>query len=573
MKEKIGKISAQKSKLGPSGYLMIAALGILFIVLIGYFSYSTVLRALVQSEADSIKSIASANALSLKAGFEDKETLIESLYGDDFPDMAALEQAMDKVFCDKDFYREHDYRYLPEEKREVCQRAAENPGEVISGPTYYQNGGYYVFYMTKAISIDGRIAGVLQFEWNLDRIFRESGMLSNLEINNNGYCIVRNKEGKIIMSREGGKEDIRPETDTDFAYLTKDLPRAERTWSYTVEKGVPMRREELVAYASAAFEDEVFTVCVGEDYAMLVKPLERLLLYLTLLGGALLVWLLGALWFYMQGKKQEEALKLELLHEKEMNEVGKTLEKQEALMQIYNRDKELTSLWGALAHEFNNQMTPILLYAELFKNNKSVAALLPEETEELYQSAAQCSQLSRQMLEFSRAGRAERKKTRFNASAEVRLSLRMIQRILPQNIRLEASVSKKDYYMLGQTGMLGQILLNLSNNAIHAMKDQEQGILQIAFGEKREEPGVLCLVVADNGKGIPKELRRHIFEPFFTTKPETEGTGIGLTVVARLLQENGGSISASSEEGKGSRFVAELPAAAEDQEEDAKAGK
>ena len=165
------------------------------------------------------------------------------------------------------------------------------------------------------------------------------------------------------------------------------------------------------------------------------------------------------------------------------------------------------------------------------------------------------------MLEFSRAGRAERKKTRFNASAEVRLSLRMIQRILPQNIRLEASVSKKDYYMLGQTGMLGQILLNLSNNAIHAMKDQEQGILQIAFGEKREEPGVLCLVVADNGKGIPKELRRHIFEPFFTTKPETEGTGIGLTGVARLLQENGGSISASSEEGKGSRFVAELPAA------------
>ena len=226
MKEKIRKISVQKNKLGPSGYLMIAALGILFIVLIGYFSYSTVLRALVQSEADSIKSIASANALSLKAGFEDKETLIESLYGDDFPDMAALEQAMDKVFCDKDFYREHDYRYLPEEKREVCQRAAENPGEVISGPTYYQNGGYYVFYMTKAISIDGRIAGVLQFEWNLDRIFRESGMLSNLEINNNGYCIVRNKEGKIIMSREGGKEDIRPETDTDFAYLTKYLPRA-----------------------------------------------------------------------------------------------------------------------------------------------------------------------------------------------------------------------------------------------------------------------------------------------------------------------------------------------------------
>ena len=67
------------------------------------------------------------------------------------------------------------------------------------------------------------------------------------------------------------------------------------------------------------------------------------------------------------------------------------------------------------------------------------------------------------------------------------------------------------------------------------------------------------LVVEDNGCGIPKDLRKHVFEPFFTTKKDGKGTGIGLTVVKRMVEEHGGWIQVQSEEEKGTTFIMNLP--------------
>ena len=67
------------------------------------------------------------------------------------------------------------------------------------------------------------------------------------------------------------------------------------------------------------------------------------------------------------------------------------------------------------------------------------------------------------------------------------------------------------------------------------------------------------LVVEDNGCGIPKDLRKHVFEPFFTTKKDGKGTGIGLTVVKRMVEEHGGWIQVQSEEEKGTTFIMNFP--------------
>lgn len=570
-----------------------AVLGLGIMALGARWAYLSAKDALVISEGESLKSIASANAMTLQEGFSDKENLLLSLYGDGFPDEAALSAAMDKVFCDKYYYRPSDYLVVPAEKREVCLRAAASPGTVISGPCLYRNGGYYTFYMTLAVAVGDEPRGVLQFEWNLDRIFRQTETLSNLNINNNGYCIVRNKEGRIVMSAEGGKEDIAPEDfpagggeengkentgGTAAASQSAEIFTAEKntaqsegnqggvlppavgqSWRYDYVNGVPQQRRELSAHASAAVGDEIFTVTVAEDYDLLVKPIEKLSVYLALLGGAFVLGLTAFLWRSMQIRREEERLRLALRYEKELNEVGKTLEKQEEIVRIYNRDKELTALQSTLAHEFNNQMTPIVLYAELLRDNAQVRALAPEETEELYQAAQQCSELSQQMLTFARQARAEKKAVKFNASSEVRTTLRMIEKLLPENVRLEQQLSRREFYLYGQSGMLSQILLNLSNNAIYAMRGREDGVLTVLFGAAKDEEGQLRLVVRDNGCGIPQALQRHVFEPFFTTKPPQEGSGIGLTVVARLVQEHGGMLSAHSKEGEGTEFVIELP--------------
>lgn len=551
-------------------YLFLAVLGLLGFAVSARFCYGTVKRAIVQSEEESLKSLASANALSLENNLEDKADLLSYLYSGSLADREALDRVMNQVFCDKYFYRIQDYMLLPEEKRSVCVRAAMEPERVICGPLEYRSGGYYVFYMTKAVYLGGQYAGVVQYEWNLDRIYRDMETLSNLHINHNGYTIVRNKDGRLIMSAEGGKEDILSDTFPMAENRNETQKASAQTfWFYELHGGVPVPRQELTAYSSVRFGDELFTVYVSEDYALLVKPIERMSLYLSALGVLLVVWLLGFWWLYLHAQKKEEQLRLALRYERQLNEAGKALEKQEEIMRIYNRDKEQTALQGALAHEFNNQMTPILLYAEIFREDTRVSALLPEETEALYEAAERCSTLSQQLLEFARHGRAERKKEDFNASEEVRSSLRMLQKAVPQNIRLTARISQREFIMNGQRGMLGQIILNLANNAIYSMTQREDAELKLLFGESRQTPGMLCLIVEDNGCGIPEKEQYRVFEPFYTTKPLKEGNGIGLTVVARLVGEHEGTLEVQSEEGRGTRFMIELPyLRAEDAEEE-----
>ena len=118
--------------------------------------------------------------------------------------------------------------------------------------------------------------------------------------------------------------------------------------------------------------------------------------------------------------------------------------------------------------------------------------------------------------------------------------------------------SSTSYYIKGQVGALNQIILNLVTNAIHAIGDKK-GRIKLQFGLSVDDGQMVRLVVEDNGCGIPKDLRKHVFEPFFTTKKDGKGTGIGLTVVKRMVEEHGGWIQVQSEEEKGTTFIMNFP--------------
>jgi signal transduction histidine kinase len=113
------------------------------------------------------------------------------------------------------------------------------------------------------------------------------------------------------------------------------------------------------------------------------------------------------------------------------------------------------------------------------------------------------------------------------------------------------------------------VLVNLLMNAIQSV-EQVEGLRSIdvrAFNTKANEKDakpMIAIEVADNGLGLPEEVRAHLFEAFFTTKPPGRGTGLGLAVVRSIVEEHAGSIEVGSlngAHGSGAVFRVLLPAA------------
>jgi signal transduction histidine kinase len=139
----------------------------------------------------------------------------------------------------------------------------------------------------------------------------------------------------------------------------------------------------------------------------------------------------------------------------------------------------------------------------------------------------------------------------------VELVLRLFGGDLKHRATIEVSVEPGLSIRIGET-QLGQVVLNLVVNALQAFPARERHNLVRVSVVRRGE--MARLEVADNGPGVPREARARIFEPFFTTR-EGEGTGLGLALVRRMVEEAAGTISLEEGAGGGACFAVALPLA------------
>jgi signal transduction histidine kinase len=108
-------------------------------------------------------------------------------------------------------------------------------------------------------------------------------------------------------------------------------------------------------------------------------------------------------------------------------------------------------------------------------------------------------------------------------------------------------------------GQINQVFMNLLSNAVQAVRakgEKAEGTVRI---RTRQEDGCVTIAIRDDGIGIEKDQLGRVFEPFFTTKPVQQGTGLGLSVSARIVEQHGGRMTVESGPGKGSTFTVTLP--------------
>lgn len=224
-------------------------------------------------------------------------------------------------------------------------------------------------------------------------------------------------------------------------------------------------------------------------------------------------------------------------------------------------------LAGGIAHDFNNMLVAIQGYSDLAGKHKSTPHDVKRYVSEIKKAAIRAENLTRQLLTFSRRQAMESKPVCIN------LLLRdlqdMLSRLIPANVSVKLKLDETDYEILGDSGQLEQLIVNLCVNARDSMPSG--GNLTIYSKEVRvtaEEASThpnavageyICLSVQDNGSGMDVELQKRIFEPFFTTKKEGQGTGLGLSVVHGIVVEHGGFITVDSEEGAGTTVNVYLP--------------
>jgi len=231
---------------------------------------------------------------------------------------------------------------------------------------------------------------------------------------------------------------------------------------------------------------------------------------------------------------------------------------QQAKVQKLERLAFLGQKVSGVAHELSNPLTTILGYAQRLLR-KPGGPERYEDLQRIFSEADRASTILRQLLGSVRDSPAERRSIELNKEILRSIELQRFQ-LAAENIRLELELSSGLPPIVGDSGQLQQILMNLISNSRHALMEQN-GAGIIFVRTRRDESGRVLLEVADTGPGIPEAHRHRIFDPFFTTKPAGIGTGLGLPIVMGLVHQNDGNIEVRSLPGEGATFTIDFPPA------------
>jgi len=265
------------------------------------------------------------------------------------------------------------------------------------------------------------------------------------------------------------------------------------------------------------------------------------------------------------------------------NQMTKDLRESQERLILSEKLASLGTMAAGMAHEIKNPLVSIRTFTQVLQQKwtdeefrKKFATIIPHEIERI-------NRIAESLLKFGKPMKPELSKVEVNALLDEVLLL-FESECKKNGIRVTKKLAELPE-VTGDAGQLQQVFVNIVKNALEAMQDKGGELVvktdvgevlrlgkmhregkrkgeEMIWGEEEEFEApvkVVFVEISDSGEGIPEENLKSLFDPFFTTK--MTGTGMGLPITLRIVEEHKGSIKVRSQAGRGTTFIITLPQA------------
>ena len=363
--------------------------------------------------------------------------------------------------------------------------------------------------------------------------------------------LIGQKNGVITTADAG--EDINGREGSNLRQVQEENAPASITYDKTV--GNETRTMRVLAVPMQNLENGIFSISAASDYDV-IKALAKSTATKLILGFALvLLGLVIALLIFLRDRREIMEVDKELEDLKEKNQQMEELNRKTQELAHHQRLETIGTLTSSIAHEFNNLLTPIMGYSlmTLEKIPQDEGGVY-DDVLEIYNASVKAKDIISRLSELSRKN-TEMKFETINPDDLVNKVLHVTSPALPKNVDIFRKLHCSDKYIEGNETQISQLILNLIINAFQAL-GEEGGEVTVTTERVGSD---IMFEVADNGPGIPDDIKEKIFDPFFTTKESGAGTGLGLAIALQAAEDHKGRMEVESEEGKGTSFKVYIP--------------
>jgi signal transduction histidine kinase len=456
--------------------------------------------------------------------------------------------ALFSLFSHRFFHRMFTQRFI--EKAEIHANFARNIMQDFvtlqqeEGTTLIAPTDDFVLWISSAIANDVNLYREGRLMTSSRREFFDWGLLSELVDGEIYYRITHDNKPFYTQRQKIGT----------YSFQSLTIPYTIGLSQFLISLPFPFEEQEISGAAEELVEFltfvSIFFIGIVLAFArgmgrMIISPVEKLL------AGTREVSL-GNLEITIAHRSHDEMKTLV----DGFNAMVENLKKHQREIAELSKKAAWAEMAQKVAHEIKNPLTPIQLSAEhilrVYEDNKGgFDKALRESASYIISEVENLRRIAQEFLELSRE--TALKKERFDLRDLIREVAAPYQKMLSERVRLREVYEGSDFRLEADRSKIKIALRNIVINAIEAIRGRGEIEIRASRGQDS-----VRLEIRDTGAGIPNEVLKKIFDPYFSTKDV--GTGLGLPIAKKIVEDHGGSIRAESEVGKGTAIFITLPA-------------